>query len=103
MSPRRGLASYGARRKVCSVGEKLYTEDVAARLTIKPSTWRDYYSDGRTPGAVETGPSRRDGHPRRADGVDLDRGHARPYWYPSTLDGWERPGRGAGGGRPKKT
>jgi len=78
---------------------KLYSAEAAAHVGVARSTWADYYSDGRTPGAVEIGPSQREGHPRRADGVDMDRGAARPYWYPATLDAWERPGRGAGGGR----
>ena len=26
-----------------------------------------------------------------------------PIWMPETLDAWTRPGRGAGGGRPRKT
>lgn len=82
---------------------KLYTAEAAARAGVGRSTWADYYSDGRTPGSVETGPSKRDGHPRRADGVDVDGGHARPWWRPETIDGWERPGRGKGGGRPRKT
>lgn len=99
MSHARDWHHYGARRNVCSMEEKLYTESAAAKVGVSPSTWRDYYSDGRTPGAVETGPSKRPGNPRRADGVDLDRQHVRPYWYPATLAAWERPGRGKGGGR----
>lgn len=83
--------------------DKLYAAEAAAAAGVAASTWRDYYSDGRTPGDRTFGPSRRGrGHPRRADGMDHDRGHARPWWRPATIHAWERPGRGAGGGRPRK-
>jgi hypothetical protein len=81
---------------------KLYTAQAAKAANVGRSTWADYYSDGRTPGAVETGESARPGHPKRADGVDVVRGSARPYWYAETIAAWERPGRGVGGGRPPK-
>lgn len=75
--------------------EKLYHADAAAYVKVAASTWRDYYADGRTPGAVDLGPARREGARRRADGYDIDRGHVRPWWHPTTLDGWGRPGPGA--------
>jgi hypothetical protein len=87
-----------------TVSTKLYAAEAAARAGVKPSTWRDYYSDGRTPGAVEYGPSKRgERYPRRADGMDMDRGHARPWWLPQSVDGWKRDEQGKCGGRPKKT
>jgi hypothetical protein len=59
---------------------KLHHADAAAHVGVRPSTWRDYHADGRTP---------------PPDGEDRDRGHIRPWWWPETLDQWKRPGRGA--------
>lgn len=56
---------------------KLYREDVAELLGIKVR------SLGRA------------GLPPR-DGTDLEGGHARPFWYETTITRWlpERPGKG---------
>jgi hypothetical protein len=61
---------------------KMYHAAAAAHVGVQPSTWRRYVVEGRTPAP---------------DGTDLDRGHARPWWYPETLDAWQasRPGAGA--------
>ena len=74
---------------------KLYADAAAERADMKPSTWRAYCSPRR--GQPPRGPA--------PDGTDLDRGHARPWWRPETVDAWvaNRPGRGVGGGRPRKT
>ncbi|MEV2277687.1 hypothetical protein AB0I72_19075 [Nocardiopsis sp. NPDC049922] len=48
---------------------------------------------------------RRDGAPRPGDFPPPDRKYGRsPVWLPETIDQWveNRPGRGAGGGRPPK-
>lgn len=76
------------------MAEKLYHQDAAEHVGLKVSMWRDYASS-------------RAGKPPRApkpDGVDVEHGHARPYWYASTLDAWKasRPGPGVGGGRPRR-
>jgi hypothetical protein len=70
---------------------KLYGEQAAARAHVAFATWRRYCSE--SPGRRRQAPE--------PDGTDVDRGHARPYWYPQTIDAWlaDRPGRGVGGGR----
>ncbi len=65
---------------------KLYGAEAAARAGMAASTWRDYTSS-------------RNGRPPRGpapDGVDHDRGHARPWWRAETVDAWiaSRPGQG---------
>jgi hypothetical protein len=71
--------------------DKLYAEQAADRAGVAASTWRDYCSSrgGRPP----RGPAE--------DGTDIEGGHARPWWYPETVDAWlaARPGQGKGGGR----
>lgn len=59
--------------------------DIAARLGIEPGTVRKYRSSGRLPEP------------------DIMLG-ATPGWLPATIDTWatSRPGRGVGGGRPRK-
>jgi hypothetical protein len=65
---------------------KLYVDEAAALVGVLPATWRGYCtaSAGR----------RRQAPP--ADGVDIERGHARPWWWESTIRQWQanRPGRG---------
>lgn len=67
--------------------DRLYSADAAAYLGYPPATWRRYCAES---------PQRRRQAPL-PDGTDIDRGHARPWWYRSTLDAWQadRPGRGA--------
>lgn len=67
--------------------DRLYSHQAADHLGIATATWRRYCSKS---------PKRRRQAPP-ADGVDNDRGHARPWWYRQTLDDWQRdrPGRGA--------
>lgn len=67
---------------VGGTARRLFHAAAATHVGVKPSTWRDYYADRRTPDP---------------DGHEADRGHLRPYWYPETLDSWNaaRPGRGA--------
>ncbi len=50
--------------------------DVAAHLEIKPDTVRAYNTRGQMP---------------PPDGRD---DYGRPWWHPSTIEGWQRPGRG---------
>ena len=59
-----------------------------------------YRSDLATLAGVADSSLDRIGMPER-DGVDLDRGHARPYWWPETADAWmaSRPGKGWRAGR----
>lgn len=59
--------------------------DVAALLGVAGSTIRAYRRDGRLPAE--------DGTEGRS-----------PWWLPSTISQWQasRPGRGVGGGRPRK-
>lgn len=70
----------------------LTADEVAARVTAKypaisitGATWRRYVYGGRAPAP--------DGYTGRT-----------PTWRASTVDEWAktRPGRGAGGGRPRK-
>lgn len=66
---------------------KLYNVEAAAHAGVAVSTWRDYCNP-------------RGGKPRRGpapDGVDVEKGHARPWWKPETVDAWKasRPGQGA--------
>ena len=65
----------------------LGAEDAAARAGVKRGTWTSYVARGRAP---------------RPD--DRDRRTGSPLWLESTVDAWkrDRPGRGAGGGRPRK-
>lgn len=67
--------------------ERLYNDEAAARAHVEPATWRRYCS--ARPGKPPIGPKR--------DGVTNDKGHARPYWYPGTIDNWlaGRAGQGA--------
>lgn len=60
--------------------EKLYREDFAERIGVKPDTLNRYKLPPR-------------------DGTDIEAGHARPFWYPDTVDEWQRsrPGRGSPG------
>ena len=68
---------------------KLYGEQAAARAGVGLSTWRNYTAPVARRGGRRLGPP--------PDGVDIEAGHARPYWYPHTIDDWmaRRPGRGA--------
>jgi hypothetical protein len=66
---------------------KLYNDDVAALLGITPATWRRYNA------------ATSNGHRRQApppDGTDIQRGHARPWWWETTIRTWQasRPGPG---------
>lgn len=59
--------------------------DIAERVGVEASTIRTYRSQGRLPEPdAMTGPT--------------------PGWLPETVDEWmaARPGRGVGGGRPRK-
>lgn len=62
-------------------GGLLDAEAAAFRAGVSPSTWRSYVSRGQAPGADLPG-----------------------RWRPEVVDAWKaaRPGRGAGGGRPRK-
>lgn len=66
---------------------RLYGEEVADLLGIAYSTWRGYCTEA---------PNRRRQAPLE-DGTDIERGHARPWWWESTITAWNatRPGRGA--------
>jgi len=81
------------RHVLCSLsvvpGDKLYNDEAAARAGVSPSAWRDYTTPSKRRGGRLLGPPR--------DGTDIEGGHARPYWYPETIDAWKasRPGRGA--------
>lgn len=71
-------------------GRKLYLDDFAELLGVGVKTLTGYRSRGTPPVPAP-------------DGVDLRRGHARPYWYESTALAFRdsRPGRGRwGGSRP---
>ena len=59
--------------------------EVAAHLGVTPATVRKYASTGRLP-------------------VPDGRVAASPWWSPDTIRAWQaqRPGRGVGGGRPRK-
>ena len=67
---------------------KLYLADAAEVIGVRVSTLHGYRSRGaaRFP---------------EPDGVDIEAGHARPWWSRSTLEGWlrQRPGRGNWGPR----
>jgi len=67
---------------------KLYLDDFAALVGVKPQTLRAYraLSKARFP---------------KADGVDIERGKARPWWSPETVEAWRsnRPGSGNWGSR----
>jgi len=73
---------------------KLYAEQAAARAGVAAGTWRSYCNPKA--GRPARGPA--------PDGTDVERGHARPWWTPETVDAWlaARPGKGVGGGRPRK-
>jgi hypothetical protein len=64
---------------------QLTTADVATVLGVTPATVRSYAARGVMP--------KPDGYLGRT-----------PWWYPNTICEWQakRPGRGVGGGRPKK-
>lgn len=66
---------------------KLYGEEVAKLLGIAYSTWRGYCTE--KPGRRRQAPP--------ADGTDIERGHARPWWWENTITDWNanRPGPGA--------
>jgi hypothetical protein len=68
-------------------GMKLYAEDAAKAVPVSFSTWRRYSSDA--------GGRRRIAPP--PDGTDIEKGHARPWWWESTIAEWKkhRPGPGA--------
>lgn len=65
--------------------DQLTTADVAALLGVTPATVRSYAARGDMPPP--------DGHLGRT-----------PWWKPRTIEQWrkQRPGQGAGGGRPRK-
>ena len=62
---------------------KLYLEDFAEFIDVRPATLRAYRTRG-TPPAPEP------------DGVDIDRGHACPWWHESTVKAWDDSRRGPG-------
>lgn len=67
-------------------GDRQWTyAEVAAHLRVSAATARKYASDGRLPA------------PDGRLGVT-------PWWWPATIRAWQkaRPGRGVGGGRPRK-
>jgi hypothetical protein len=68
---------------------KLYSAEAAQFVGVSPSTWRGYCTDA--PGRKRQAPP--------ADGVDIEKQHARQWWWESTLRQWmtERPGRGSPG------
>jgi hypothetical protein len=68
-------------------GEKLYADEAAAMVGVRPSTWRGYCTEA---------PGRRRQAPQ-ADGTDIEAGHARPWWWESTIREYiaTRPGRGS--------
>lgn len=59
---------------------KLYSDEAAKRVGVTPATWRRYCS--------ETPKRRRIAPP--ADGTDIDRGHARPYWWEATIETFKK-------------
>jgi predicted DNA-binding transcriptional regulator AlpA len=61
----------------------LSPQEVAARIGVVAATVHRYHSKGIMPAP--------DGQKGRT-----------PLWRASTIDAWERPGRGAGGGRPSQ-
>lgn len=67
---------------------KLYSEDVAARLGITRAAFATMRNPRRARPKLK---------PPAPDGVDIEDGHARPYWWEPTIDAYERlrPGRGA--------
>lgn len=74
-----------------AVTEKLYAAEAAKRAGIARSTWTTYSSRG-LPASNPVPPE---------DGMDIEGGHARKWWKPSTVDAWSkrRPGKG---GRPPR-
>jgi len=66
--------------------EVVGNEAAAARVKLKPATWRKYVHEGAAP------------QPHRRENV---KGHALPVWYAYVLDAWaaSRPGVP---GRPRK-
>jgi hypothetical protein len=81
------ISGYSTRVNVSRMADrKLYSEAVAEKLRIAPSTWRGYCTEA--PG--------RKRHAPPPDGTDVEKGHARPWWWESTIDAWKeiRPGRG---------
>lgn len=66
---------------------KMYADAVAARLGIPVGSFYGYYR--AAPGRTQLFPG--------PDGYDVDRGHARPFWYPETVERGiaARPGPGA--------
>jgi len=65
---------------------KLYSNEAAELAGIAYSTWRSYCTEA---------PGRRRQAPKE-DGIDIDSGHARPWWRESTITTWlaNRPGPG---------
>jgi hypothetical protein len=63
------------------VARKLYLDDVAEVMGVKPMTVRGMRSRGSLPAE---------------DGTDVVEGHARPWWLPATVRTWlrTRPGKG---------
>lgn len=70
---------------------KLYTEDVATLLGVSPQTVRTYKAPGRGP-KVNAFPA--------PDGVDIECGHARPWWFESRVRAWDEARTGSPG-RPR--
>jgi len=66
---------------------KLYNEDVAEYLGISAATWRGYRS---------TSGGRRRKQAPEPDGTSIEGGHARPWWWETTISAWnaDRPGKG---------
>lgn len=72
--------------------------EVAERAGLKYDTVRNYHNVASA--------RRRSGDSRPGDFPPPDTVKGRtPLWWPETVDGWlaRRPGRGAGGGRPRKS
>jgi len=85
-----------ARTPVLEPGRYYDIAAVADFLGVRVDTVRVY----RTRSAA----NRRAGTPQPGDLPEEDDRFGRsPVWLGSTLLGWERPGSGAGGGRPKTT
>jgi hypothetical protein len=70
-------------------GDKLYNDEAAVLADVQAGTWRDYTTPSKRRSGRLIGPA--------PDGVEIDRGHARPWWHRATVLQWKanRPGRGA--------